>query len=239
MQTTDVAEEAATMPYDSPLLRVHSLRSDEGSIKLNELMVLCTTLSKKVETLESDLKQTKLTYGATYTKLIMKVKKWKHRSKSQVNKLEEGPDFQLEYCWSKKLVLSQPEVKTVAESLVYIKRSAAKRKDKGKAIMKEAEPVQNKTKLQLEQERLGSLYLRHKEGVNTFTLMESDDTVPKVVAGSSKIDVEQELIQESLKRQKIGEDSEPAEESKDELSQEQLQQLMIIVPEEGMNIEAL
>ncbi|GJT04438.1 hypothetical protein Tco_0838900, partial [Tanacetum coccineum] len=51
--------------------------------------------------------------------------------------------------------------------------------------------------------------------VNTFTLMEGDDTVPKVVAGSSK-------------RQKIGEASEPAEESKDkesyELSQEQLQQ---------------
>ncbi|GKG07482.1 hypothetical protein Tco_0330451 [Tanacetum coccineum] len=33
--------------------------------------------------------------------------------------------------------------------------SASKRKDKGKAIMKEAEPVQKKRKLQLEQERLG------------------------------------------------------------------------------------
>ncbi|GJZ12502.1 hypothetical protein Tco_0547732 [Tanacetum coccineum] len=75
--------------------------------------------------------------------------------------------------------------------------------------------------------------------VNTFTPMESDDIVPKVVAGSSKIDAKQELNQESLKRQKIGEDSEPAEESKDELSQEQLQQLMIIVLEEGMNVEAL
>ncbi|GKG02407.1 hypothetical protein Tco_0310043, partial [Tanacetum coccineum] len=46
------------------------------------------------------------------------------------------------------------EVKTAAESLVYIRRSTSKRKDKGKAIMKEAEPVQKKTKLQLEQERL-------------------------------------------------------------------------------------
>ncbi|GJU95411.1 reverse transcriptase domain-containing protein [Tanacetum coccineum] len=36
-----------------------------------------------------------------------------------------------------------------------LRRSAAKRKDKGKAIMKEAEHVQKKTKLQLEQERLG------------------------------------------------------------------------------------
>ncbi|GKE90410.1 hypothetical protein Tco_1567885, partial [Tanacetum coccineum] len=46
------------------------------------------------------------------------------------------------------------------------------------------------------------------------------------------------LQEESSKRQKIGEGSEPAKESKDkeldELSQEQLQQLMIIVPEEGM-----
>ncbi|GKA71665.1 hypothetical protein Tco_0777804 [Tanacetum coccineum] len=72
-----------------------------------------------------------------------------------------------------------------------------------------------------------------------FTPMESDDTVPKVVVGSSKIDAEQELNQESSKRQKIGEGSEPVEESKDELSQEQLQQLMTIVPEEGMNVEAL
>ncbi|GKE41869.1 hypothetical protein Tco_1469153, partial [Tanacetum coccineum] len=45
---------------------------------------------------------------------------------------------------------ASPEVKTTAKSLVYIRRSLAKRKDKGKAIMKEAEPVQKKTKLQIE-----------------------------------------------------------------------------------------
>ncbi|GKD94961.1 hypothetical protein Tco_1374798, partial [Tanacetum coccineum] len=82
MQTTHVAEEAATMTYDSPLPRVYSLRSDEGGMILHELTVLCTTLSKKVESLESDLKQTKLTYSAAYTKLIMKVKKLENRIKS-------------------------------------------------------------------------------------------------------------------------------------------------------------
>ncbi|GKG07127.1 hypothetical protein Tco_0330096, partial [Tanacetum coccineum] len=102
MQTTHVAEEAATMPYDSPLLRVHSLGSDEGSMTLNELMVLCTTLSKKVETLESDLKQIKLTYGAAYTKLIMKVKKLEHKVKSrkaimkEVEPVHKKTKFQLE-----------------------------------------------------------------------------------------------------------------------------------------------
>ncbi|GJX24392.1 hypothetical protein Tco_0228837 [Tanacetum coccineum] len=60
--------------------------------------------------------------------------------------------------------------------------------------------------------------------VNTFTPMESDDTVPKVVAGSSKRSAEEELGEESSKRQKIEEGSELAKESKgkesDELSQE-------------------
>ncbi|GKG34570.1 hypothetical protein Tco_0437266, partial [Tanacetum coccineum] len=48
-----------------------------------------------------------------------------------------------------------PEVSSVAENLVYIRRSAEKRKDKGKAIMKEDEFVQKKAKKQLEQEILG------------------------------------------------------------------------------------
>ncbi|GKB86281.1 hypothetical protein Tco_0958553, partial [Tanacetum coccineum] len=91
MPTTHVAEEAAPMPHDSPLPRVHSLGSDEGSLTLNELTVLCTSLSKKVESLESDLKQTKQTYGAAYTKLIMKVKKLEHKGRkiAQIDK-DEG-----------------------------------------------------------------------------------------------------------------------------------------------------
>ncbi|GJV96609.1 hypothetical protein Tco_1548186 [Tanacetum coccineum] len=71
-----------TSSYDSPLLRVNTLGSDEGSMTLLELTVLCTTLSKKVERLEADLKQTKKVYGAAYTKLIKKVKKLEKTVKS-------------------------------------------------------------------------------------------------------------------------------------------------------------
>ncbi|GKF23749.1 hypothetical protein Tco_0076071 [Tanacetum coccineum] len=53
-----------------------------------------------------------------------------------------------------------PEVSIAAENLVYIRRSAEKRKDKGKAIMKEDKYVQKKSKKQLEQERL-----RHEEAI--------------------------------------------------------------------------
>ncbi|GJZ76650.1 putative ribonuclease H-like domain-containing protein [Tanacetum coccineum] len=74
-QTTPVTEEAALMPHESPLQSVYSLGCDEGSLSLNELTDLCTSLSKKVESLESELKQTKQTYNATLTKLIKRVKK--------------------------------------------------------------------------------------------------------------------------------------------------------------------
>ncbi|GJW01843.1 hypothetical protein Tco_1557094 [Tanacetum coccineum] len=75
-------DKTLTMPHDSPLLRVKTLGSDEGSMTLQELMVLCETLSKKVESLETDLQQTKLTYGAAYTKLIKKVKKLENKVNS-------------------------------------------------------------------------------------------------------------------------------------------------------------
>ncbi|GJW20763.1 uncharacterized mitochondrial protein-like protein [Tanacetum coccineum] len=53
------------------------------------------------------------------------------------------------------------EVSTaIPERQVYIRRSAEKRKDKGKAIMKDDESVQKKTKKQLEQERV-----RHEEAI--------------------------------------------------------------------------
>nr|GEV33983.1 ribonuclease H-like domain-containing protein [Tanacetum cinerariifolium] len=59
----------------------------------------------------------------------------------------------------------------------------------------------------------------------------------------SKKRTEEELDQESSKRQKTSESSKLAEEPRDkeadELSQKELQQMMIIVPVQGMNVEAL
>ncbi|GKB53311.1 hypothetical protein Tco_0904064, partial [Tanacetum coccineum] len=66
------------MPYESPLHSVHLLGHDEGSISLNELTDLCTLLSNKVQSLETELKATKQTYNSTLTQLIRRVKKLKH-----------------------------------------------------------------------------------------------------------------------------------------------------------------
>ncbi|GJZ80209.1 hypothetical protein Tco_0645046 [Tanacetum coccineum] len=62
-------------PHDSPLHAVHSHESDEGSLKLQELMNLVTTLSDRIGVLEADLMKTKQTYSSAYTKLILWVKK--------------------------------------------------------------------------------------------------------------------------------------------------------------------
>ncbi|GKA53902.1 retrovirus-related pol polyprotein from transposon TNT 1-94 [Tanacetum coccineum] len=56
--TTHVAEEAAPMPHDSPLPRVHSLGSDEGSLTLNELM------GRKIAQIDKDDRITLVQMGA-------------------------------------------------------------------------------------------------------------------------------------------------------------------------------
>ncbi|GJX51679.1 hypothetical protein Tco_0278524 [Tanacetum coccineum] len=90
-------------------------------------------------------------------------------------------------------------------------------------VAQKAKAKRNKPMTQAQQRTYMSNYIKHMgshtlqqlkklsfdevkelfERVNIFTPMESDDTVLKVVAGSSKRDAEQELNQESSKRQKI------------------------------------
>ncbi|GJT86044.1 hypothetical protein Tco_1067761 [Tanacetum coccineum] len=88
-------DKTPAMPHDSPLPRVHTLRSDEGRMQHNELMDLVTKLSDRVVSLETDLQQTKKVYGAAYTKLIKKVK----RLEDKLNKSRR----------KRKLVLSEEE----------------------------------------------------------------------------------------------------------------------------------
>ncbi|GJR16493.1 hypothetical protein Tco_0799145 [Tanacetum coccineum] len=357
-------DKTPTMPPNSPLLRVNTLGCDEGSLTLQELTVLCTTLSKKVESLETDLKQTKLTYGAAYTKLNKKVKKLENKVKSnqarkrakivvsddeedledpfkqgrKISEIDQDPtislvqhdakiqgrqehdmEFKFDLDAAKDVSTAEEDISTAkpvstagaavtTASVDVSTATISTAKDKGKGIMEESEPVQTKTKLQQEQERLGyeaalrlqdeleeeerqriASYKQRKERstlklkkqdclqslsirengaytlqqlrsysfdeiknlfettmrrVHTFVPMDSEieRAIPESTVGSSKRDAEEELAQESSKRQKTRESSISAEEPKDkeeELSQERLQQMMIIVPEQGMNVEAL
>ncbi|GJX95420.1 hypothetical protein Tco_0351218 [Tanacetum coccineum] len=241
------------MPHDSPLPRVHTLGSDEGRMQPNKLMELVTKLSDRVAVLENDLKQTKKTFSAAFTKLIKKVKTLEKTIKSSKarRRAQFVPDISTA---NVPFSTAGAEVSTAAKNLVYIRRSAAKRKYKGKAICKrESEPTTDKARIasvheeastfkpevwdnmqaqiKADEELAHRLQAQEREGyfeadkaklllrgysfdeikvlfeatvkrVNTFTPTESDDTVPKVLAGSSKRSAEEELGEESLKRQK-------------------------------------
>ncbi|GKD40323.1 hypothetical protein Tco_1260530 [Tanacetum coccineum] len=193
-----------TRPHDSPLPRVHTLGSDEGSLQQNELIDLVTKLTGRVEVLENDMQQTKKVYSFALTKLILRVKKLEKKVKidkarrrdrivisededaeedsskhgrkiSEIDKdptiLLVQPEKNMEYDFdvstaegftttsvpvttdeikistaniSVSTASATPEVSTAAKNLVYIRRSAEKRKDKGKAIMKEDESINKK-----------------------------------------------------------------------------------------------
>ncbi|GJU94850.1 hypothetical protein Tco_1319606 [Tanacetum coccineum] len=99
-----------------------------------------------------------------------------------------------------------------------------------------AEERKNKPLTQAQQRTYMSNYIKH------IGESEIEKVIPELAARISKRDAEEELDQESSKRQKIGESSKPAEEPKDkeeELSQEELQQMMIIILEQGINVEEI
>nr|GFB82125.1 hypothetical protein [Tanacetum cinerariifolium] len=60
----------------------YSLGRDEDSLSINELPILCTSLSIKVQSLENELHQTKKVYSSALTKLILRVKKLKRTVKT-------------------------------------------------------------------------------------------------------------------------------------------------------------
>ncbi|GJT31722.1 hypothetical protein Tco_0922141 [Tanacetum coccineum] len=166
-------DKTPTIPQDSPLPRVNTLGSDEGNLTLHKLTVLCITLSKKVESLETDLKHTKLTYGAAYTKLIKKVKKLENKVKSnqarkraRIGRQEHDMEFEFDLDAAKDISTAKEDISTArlvftagaavtTASVDVSTATVSTAKDKGKDIMEEYEPVQTKTKLQQEQERLG------------------------------------------------------------------------------------
>nr|GEX01598.1 ribonuclease H-like domain-containing protein [Tanacetum cinerariifolium] len=161
-QASGNIDQTPTMPYDSHLSRVNTLKSNEGSMTLQELMAFCTTLSKKVESLEKDLKQTKarivvsddedgLEDSSKQGRKIAAIDQDHAISLIQHDAQTQGRYEQdMEYDTSVfntttvgvEISIANPEVKTAsvsindtaAETFVYIRRSDAKAKDKEAAV---------------------------------------------------------------------------------------------------------
>ncbi|GKF39093.1 hypothetical protein Tco_0119154 [Tanacetum coccineum] len=81
IQPSPGIEHHLPIPHDSLLHVVHLHGSDEGSLKLIELIVLVTKLSNRIDVLEDNLRKTKKSYSSAFTKLILRVKKLEARVK--------------------------------------------------------------------------------------------------------------------------------------------------------------
>ncbi|GKC16726.1 hypothetical protein Tco_1013508, partial [Tanacetum coccineum] len=212
-------EEPATMPHDSSHPRVQSLRHDEGSLTHNELTVLYTTLSKKVEDFQSDLKQTKLTYGAAYTKLIVRVKKLEHKVKSRqprrmarvvISDTKEDLEdpskhgrriIQGRTSADTEILLDQEEPTKLVEDLGSGEKGE-------KEISTASATPEKKSKKQLEQERL-----RHKEAIRL-----------------------QEQINEE-ERQRISRDAEIAKQLQEEFNRARQEQKVVAKVDQAYDID--
>ncbi|GJX37844.1 putative ribonuclease H-like domain-containing protein [Tanacetum coccineum] len=282
-QGSDNITKSPTMPHDSTLPRGHTPGSDEGSMTLHELQFLCINLSNKVKSLETELKQTKQTYGAAFTKLIKKVKKLeqtvktskaKRRRKIIASDDEEDLVVEDPFKQGRSMIevmdldagisLVPPYVElvpqrhadttaddlTLTETLIEIRKSAAKAK--GKAKMDETEsPRKMKQREQVQISR-DTEDFTYAEWDDIFARVEADeDFVQQLQAGEkySEEDLQmkawkqqsfvpmgwrfrdrkeqvKKFLEEPVKRQKIGKASGSGEESAEkekELSEEELQ----------------
>ncbi|GJX86724.1 hypothetical protein Tco_0337498 [Tanacetum coccineum] len=202
------------------------------------------------------------------------------------------------------------EVSTAAANLVYVRRCAEKRKDKGKATIREDEYFQKKSKRQLEQERLEEIdiaekkedvaevdhahvidwndpsviryhalqnrprsvaevrknmciYLKNQGGykmsdfkgmsyndirpifekvwdqIHYFVPMDSELEVQRLKRASQEVKIKPAKNQKRAGQESSVSVEEPKEKEPVDPSQEEIQELMIIVPEKGMHVEAL
>ncbi|GJT93735.1 hypothetical protein Tco_1082580 [Tanacetum coccineum] len=222
-------------PHDSPLHAVHSHGREEGSLKLQELMGLITTLSCPGWIHRLICQRLRNITGSAYTKLILRVKKLesqikvgkaRRHSRFVLSDTEVGEDDsskqgrkfsnegaqddegvhekastetelfiqevtpteiiheqegsgkvsdEISTAGKKKDTASEEvppvstaevQVSTAGGTATYSRRSAEKRKDKGKGIMTEEEP-KKKSKKEIEQERLSyAEALRLEEQMN-------------------------------------------------------------------------
>ncbi|GKA16129.1 hypothetical protein Tco_0695876 [Tanacetum coccineum] len=79
----ELTDNVPNIPHDSPLLGVNTSRSDEGRLKLEELMAMCTKLSKQV----LDLEKEKDAQAMEILKLKKRVKKLERQRKSSMSHL--------------------------------------------------------------------------------------------------------------------------------------------------------
>ncbi|GKD49589.1 hypothetical protein Tco_1278565 [Tanacetum coccineum] len=84
-------DKTPTMPHDSPLLRVHTLGSDEGIMQHNKLIDLVTKLLDKVIALETDLRRANIMVSDDEDDA-----KYSSKQGRKIHKIDQDPDITLQ-----------------------------------------------------------------------------------------------------------------------------------------------
>nr|GEV13206.1 putative ribonuclease H-like domain-containing protein [Tanacetum cinerariifolium] len=253
-------DKTPSMPYDSPLPRVNTLGSDEGSMILQEFMLI-----KKVKKLEKKVKSSQVRRRARIVvsddeddledsskqgRKIATIDQDSAISLIQHDAQTQGRYKQdMEYdtsvfeftTASVEISTASPKVKTdgvyvddtFAETLVYIRRSEEKEK------IKQAE---------IDEEKRQRITMVH-ETTSSFNIKEREDIQAKVEADEDlavRLQAKQKENYTKAKKARmlaefINQRKRRVPELVTDISQATVREakLMIIVPEEGMNIEAL
>nr|GEU95526.1 ribonuclease H-like domain-containing protein [Tanacetum cinerariifolium] len=247
-------------PHDSPITGGYILGCDEGRLKLLELMNTCTTLSNRVTTLENEISSTKVVYHKAFITLTKKVKKLETQLKQKRSRAvihssdEEEPILDAEDSPKQRrmigeldkdetinLVSEQGEVQeiaeplkddddaTLAETLLNIKRSTTK--DKSKGIMQETKlprKIKKREMIQLSLNEELALKLHAKKLTNKTARQEQERSAFN-------------LQQESLKKQKLDEQTQEEVEAQVDTDKEieEMKLYVKIVPGEYIAINAI
>ncbi|GJV07882.1 hypothetical protein Tco_1345538 [Tanacetum coccineum] len=256
------------MPHDSPLRGGHTPGSDEGSITLHELTVLCIILSNKVKKLEQTVKTS---LARRRSKILVSDDEEDEEDPSKQGRslieemdLDAGislvpPHVEVQNEQNLDSTVAQvstastfvitsspqrnadttPNDLTLAETLMEIRKSVAKAKELAQKLHEEEQArfnVEQEAKFDIEvaqklQEEFDATERQRMAQVHQvaqgFTDAEWDDVLARVAAD------------EDFTREASGSGEKQSAEKEKEISEEELQKLLVIVPVEEVYIEAL
>ncbi|GJS03865.1 putative ribonuclease H-like domain-containing protein [Tanacetum coccineum] len=266
LKITPTVEEPAPMPHESPLQSVHSLGCDDGSVSLIELMALVIQVKKLEKQVKTGTTRRGTKIVLSEDEAVEEDSSKEGRKEEELIELVEdqgsGEKGQQEVTIADSALntasvpfstaRATPEVSTAAKSLGIIgeeydkvgKKEVVSEVDIAHVIdwddpaLIRYHALQNRPRSVAEVRKSMMVYLKNQGGyrMKDFKGMSYDDIRPifeKVwdqIHSFVPMDSEEEV--QRLKRA----DKDP---KIDELSQEQLNQMVIIVPEEGINVEAL
>ncbi|GJZ82407.1 hypothetical protein Tco_0647580 [Tanacetum coccineum] len=207
------SENVSTMPNDSPLLRINTLGSNEGSLKLMELMELCTKLLHNVLDLETEGRRIEIIDADTDMFGVNDKDGDELIVESEVTvKADEEKKLPVSVAATTTIDTTTIEEITIAQELYKLKTS--KPKVKGVVFKEPGESTTTKFSQQSQQPK----------GKGKEKMVEYEPPMKKKnqIQANKETAIKLQIVQESVKKQKVDDETDTAG----------LQKIIKVIPEE-------